>query len=76
MLHPAPHPWQTGEQSLAEHLEESGVSRREFVAFCSSFAAILGLGSTGGAKIAAALQVQKRPSVVWIQLKFVRRQAY
>jgi hydrogenase small subunit len=68
MLHPTPHPW-SGEQSLADHLEETGVSRREFVGFCSSFAAILGLGSTGGATIAEALQTQKRPSVVWIQLQ-------
>jgi hydrogenase small subunit len=68
MFHPTAHPW-AGEESLASHLEQSGVSRREFVTFCSSFAAILGLGSTGGAKIAAALQTQKRPSVIWIQLQ-------
>ena len=68
MLHPTSHPW-TQEQSLAEHLEDTGISRRDFVGFCSSFAAILGLGSTGGAKIAAALQSQRRPSVVWIQLQ-------
>ncbi|HEX9895197.1 MAG TPA: hydrogenase small subunit [Gemmatimonadales bacterium] len=68
MLHPTSHPW-TGGQSLADHLEETGVSRREFVGFCSSFAAILGLGSTGAAQIAAALQTQKRPTVIWIQLQ-------
>ncbi len=68
MFHPASHPW-TGEQSLADHLAVTGVPRRDFVGFCSSFAAILGLGSSGGAAIAAALQVQKRPSVVWIQLQ-------
>jgi hydrogenase small subunit len=68
MLHPTSHPW-AGEKSLADHLEDTGVSRREFVGFCSSFAAILGLGSTGGAKIAEALQTQKRPSVIWIQLQ-------
>ena len=68
MLHPAAHPW-TSDTTLAEHLEESGVSRRDFVAFCSSFAAILGLDSLGHTRIAAALQTQRRPSVVWIQLQ-------
>jgi hydrogenase small subunit len=68
MLHPAAHAW-TSETTLAEHLEESGVSRRDFVAFCSSFAAILGLDSMGHTRIAAALQTQRRPSVVWIQLQ-------
>jgi len=68
MLHPAAYPW-TSDTTLAEHLEESGVSRRDFIAFCSSFAAILGLDSLGQAKIAAALQTQRRPSVIWIQLQ-------
>ena len=68
MLHPTAYPW-AHDRSLAEHLEDTGISRREFMGFCSSFAAILGLGSTGGAKIAAALQSQRRPSVVWIQLQ-------
>jgi hydrogenase small subunit len=61
-------PW-TEEETLVEHLERRGVSRRDFLAFCSSFAAILGLDSLGGAKIAAALQAVKRPTVIWIQLQ-------
>lgn len=68
MLSPQTHPW-TEEESLAEHLESRGVSRRDFLAFCSSLAAILGLDSLGGSRIAAAMQTQKRPSVVWIQLQ-------
>ena len=61
-------PW-TEEETLVEHLERRGVSRRDFLAFCSSFAAILGLDSLGGARIAAALQTVKRPTVIWIQLQ-------
>ena len=68
MLSPQTHPW-TEEESLVDHLESRGVNRRDFLAFCSSFAAILGLDSLGGAKIAAAMQAQKRPSVIWIQLQ-------
>ncbi|HEX9164881.1 MAG TPA: hydrogenase small subunit [Gemmatimonadales bacterium] len=68
MLSPQTHPW-TEEESLAEHLESRGVSRRDFLAFCSSLAAILGLDSLGGSRIAAAMQAQKRPSVIWIQLQ-------
>jgi hydrogenase small subunit len=68
MLSPAFHPW-TEEESLAAHLEHRGVNRRDFLAFCSSFAAILGLDSLGGAKIAAALETVKRPVVIWIQLQ-------
>lgn len=68
MLSPQSHPW-VEDESLAEHLEHRGVTRRDFLAFCSSFAAILGLDSLGGAKIAAALQAVKRPTVIWIQLQ-------
>jgi hydrogenase small subunit len=68
MLSPQSHPW-VEDESLAEHLEHRGVTRRDFLAFCSSFAAILGLDSLGGAKIAAALQTVKRPTVIWIQLQ-------
>jgi hydrogenase small subunit len=60
--------WSEGE-SLGERLEERGVSRRDFLEFCSSLAVVLGLGSTAGARIAHALAAVKRPSVIWIQLQ-------
>jgi hydrogenase small subunit len=62
------HPW-TGEQTLGEHLEERGVSRREFLRFCGEIAAILGLGQLAGPSVAQALQSVKRPSVIWLQLQ-------
>jgi len=68
MLSPQTHPW-TEEETLAEHLASRGVGRRDFLAFCSSLATILGLDSLGGTRIAAAMQAQKRPSVIWIQLQ-------
>jgi len=68
MFHPTPYPWAEGE-TLGEHLERRGVSRRDFLAFCAEFTAILGLGSTLAPKMAQALQQQRRPTVIWLQLQ-------
>ena len=68
MLTPHPHPWAEGE-TLGEHLQARGVSRRDFVQFCGTLAAVLGLDSLAVPRIARALETLKRPSVVWIQLQ-------
>ena len=68
MFYPSSHPWSDGE-TLAEHLENRGVSRRQFLEFCAEFAAILGLSSTMAPKVAEALQQVRRPSVIWLQLQ-------
>jgi hydrogenase small subunit len=68
MFFPSSHPWVEGE-TLGEHLEERGVSRRDFLAYCAELGAVLGLSSMMTPKIAKALQDQQRPSVVWIQLQ-------
>lgn len=68
MFMPSAHPW-TPDQTLGEHLDARGIDRREFMEFCGSFAAILGLGSIATPRIAAALQQVKRPSVIWLQLQ-------
>jgi hydrogenase small subunit len=68
MFYPSSHPWVEGE-TLAEHLEKRGVSRRDFVAFCAELGAVLGLGSVLTPKLAKALQQAQRPSVVWLQLQ-------
>ena len=68
MFGPTTHPW-TPDQSLSDHLIERGVGRREFLEFCGTFAALLGLGSQATPRVAHALQQVKRPSVVWIQLQ-------
>lgn len=68
MIHPSPIPWSETE-TLAEHLAERGVSRRDFLEFCSAMAVVLGLGTTAGPRVAAALQAQRRPSVIWLQLQ-------
>ena len=55
MFYPSSHPWVKGE-TLAEHLENRGVSRRDFVAYCAELGAILGLSSVLTPKVAEALQ--------------------
>jgi Ni,Fe-hydrogenase I small subunit len=65
---PISQPWPEG-LSLAEAMERRGVSRREFLAFCAEMSVILGLGSLAAPRVAEALQVVRRPSVIWLQLQ-------
>jgi hydrogenase small subunit len=68
MITPSPQSWAEGE-SLGEHLESRGVSRRDFMKFCGEMAVLLGFGMAAGPRIARALQAVKRPSVIWLQLQ-------
>ena len=68
MFHPTSHPW-VGNETLGEHLQERGVSRREFLEFCSSMAAVLGISASGIEKVVKALEAVKRPTVIWLQLQ-------
>ena len=68
MFFPSAQPWTEG-QSLGEHLELRGVSRREFLEFCGQIAVVLGLGEMAAPRVAAALEAVKRPVVIWIQLQ-------
>lgn len=71
--------WVEGEETLAEHLERRGVSRRSFLKFCSAMAAVIAAGgiSTGDARaagitadvIAAKLGELRKPVLVWLQLQ-------
>jgi hydrogenase small subunit len=68
MLFPTSQPWGSDE-TLGEHLENRGISRRDFLKFCGEFALLLGLGQAVGPRIAEALQHVQRPSIVWLQLQ-------
>ena len=68
MYVPNPIPWST-EETLGEHLQSRGISRRQFLEFCGSLAAVLGLDSLMVPQLARALESVRRPSVVWIQLQ-------
>jgi hydrogenase small subunit len=43
-----------------------GISRREFLKFCTGIAATMGLSSTAGMQIARAASSPQRPSVIWL----------
>jgi hydrogenase small subunit len=68
MYIPTMHAWAEGD-TLRDHLEERGISRREFMEFCGNLCVVLGLGRAAAPAMAQALEAAKRPSVVWIQLQ-------
>jgi hydrogenase small subunit len=49
--------------------ERLGISRREFLKFCSATAATLGLPVSAEAAIAKAMESAKRPSVIWLSFQ-------
>jgi [NiFe] hydrogenase small subunit len=55
-----------GKPGAEERLENSGISRRDFMKFCSTIAAVMGMEASFANKIALALTSPKRPSVVWL----------
>jgi hydrogenase small subunit len=68
MYVPSPEPWDAVD-TLPEHLERRGVSRRDFLKFCGEMTAMLGLSSLMAPQVAQALAALRRPSVIWIQLQ-------
>jgi hydrogenase small subunit len=54
---------------LFEALSRRGVTRRDFMKFCSTMAATLALPAAFGNKIAEALEKAQRPVVVWLEIQ-------
>jgi len=52
-----------------ERLEQKGVSRRDFMKFCTATAATLGLSAAYAGKIAEAVQTAKKPTLVWLEFQ-------
>jgi len=52
--------------SLLDHLRSRGITRRSFLQYCASLAALMGLPHTSVPAMAAALGGTKRPSVIWL----------
>jgi hydrogenase small subunit len=70
--------WVVGDESLGEHLDRRGVSRRSFLQFCGSVAAVLAAGplaagraaaAPSAAQIADSLASMTKPVLVWLQLQ-------
>lgn len=57
------------EETLYQALVRSGISRRDFMKFCSTMAAALALPSTFAGKIAEALEKNLKPYVVWLEFQ-------
>jgi hydrogenase small subunit len=55
--------------SLTQELEQNGVSRREFMGFCASMAAVLGLPEYAAPAIAAAVESETKPILVWLEFQ-------
>src|SRR5208337_4305179 len=55
--------------SLKQELEDRGISRRDFLGFCASMAAVLGLPETAGRAIAEAVETQAKPILVWLEFQ-------
>jgi hydrogenase small subunit len=68
MYYPMKDAW-TGDETLDAHLERQGVSRRDFLRFCGEMSVMLGLSQALAPRVVEALQAQRRPSVVWLQLQ-------
>ena len=52
-----------------QELEARGVSRRDFVGFCSAMAAVLALPRSAAAAIAAEIQKTEKPVLVWLEFQ-------
>ena len=55
--------------NVPDALEKRGISRREFMNFCSAMAAILALPPRCVAAVAEALQLADRPVLVWLEFQ-------
>jgi hydrogenase small subunit len=56
-------------QSLREEFERRGITRRDFLRFCASMAAILALPETSARAIAAAIEHEPKPVLVWLEFQ-------
>ncbi len=57
------------EDSLFEGLTRRGVSRRDFMKFCTAMAATLALPSSFVSQIAEALEKKQKPYAVWLEFQ-------
>jgi hydrogenase small subunit len=54
---------------LSEELERRGISRRDFLGFCTAVAAAFALPRSVGAQMAAAVQNKAKPVLVWLEFQ-------
>ncbi|HET6923788.1 MAG TPA: hydrogenase small subunit [Anaeromyxobacteraceae bacterium] len=59
----------SGRAWLSQECEQRGLSRRDFMRFCSAMASALALPATFAPRIAAALGKAKKPILVWLEFQ-------
>ena len=52
--------------SIYEECLQKGISRRDFLKFCTTVAALIGLESNGVAQVVKALETKPRLPVIWL----------
>jgi hydrogenase small subunit len=57
------------QQTLWEEMRARGVTRRDFIKFCTWMAAYMGLESSGVAQVARALEKNKRIPIIWLHFQ-------
>src|ERR1039457_7229231 len=57
------------ELNVPRMLKDRGVSRRDFMKFCTAMSAAMALPVTFAPKIAQALDEVKRPTLVWLEFQ-------
>jgi hydrogenase small subunit len=57
------------EETISKDILQRGVSRRDFLKFCTVMAATLGLPSTFVPKIAEAIEKKPKPYAVWLEFQ-------
>jgi hydrogenase small subunit len=58
-----------GNDPFRRELARRGISRREFMGFCSAMAALIGLPRSAAGQIAAALTATRKPTLVWLEFQ-------
>jgi hydrogenase small subunit len=62
-------PPQTGGPTIWDEMRARGVSRRDFVKFCTWMSAYLGLQASGVSEVVQALEKKRRLPVVWLHFQ-------
>lgn len=58
-----------GRTWLSDEVERRGISRRDFIRFCSAMASALALPAAFGPRIASALEKARKPILVWLEFQ-------
>ncbi|HTZ20658.1 MAG TPA: hydrogenase small subunit [Opitutaceae bacterium] len=62
-------PTRTGGPALWDEMRARGVSRRDFLKFCTWMGAMLGVEASGVAQIVKALETKRRLPIVWLHFQ-------